>query len=99
MPRMPMVLLVLFGSAASAQDASDRFYRAIRNNDLTTLRALIKEQGANTKDSRGQTTLMTAAAFGSLDAMKLLVDNGADAKAVSGLGVTALHWCAGDIAK
>ena len=31
--------------------------------------------------------------------MKLLISSGADAKAESETGVTALHWCTGDVAK
>ena len=42
---------------------------------------------------------MLAAAFGSYDATKLLIDGGADVKAVSASRLTALHLCAGDIKK
>jgi ankyrin repeat protein len=42
---------------------------------------------------------MLAAAYGSLDAFKLLLDSGADANAVSEFGVTALHWAVGDAKK
>jgi ankyrin repeat protein len=42
---------------------------------------------------------MVAAAFGTVDAMKLLIDAGANVNDSSKLGVTALHWCAGDIRK
>jgi ankyrin repeat protein len=93
------VVLTLLGTAAFAQNLSDRFYQSIRNDDLATLRVLVKDNGANVKDPRGQTPLMFAAAFGSLEAMKLLISSGADAKAESEAGVTALHWCAGDVAK
>src|SRR5579872_982187 len=91
--------LTLLGTTAFAQNVSDRFYQSIRNDDLATLRVLIKDNGANVKDPRGQTPLMFAAAFGSLEAMKLLISGGADAKAESEAGVTALHWCTGDLAK
>lgn len=91
--------LTLSGTAAFAQNASDRFYQSIRNDDLATLRALVKEHGADLKGPRGETPLMFAAAFGSLEAMKLLIAGGADAKIVSEAGVTALHWCTGEVAK
>jgi ankyrin repeat protein len=100
--RIPVVFtfaLALMGTAASAQNVSERFYQSVRNDDLATLRALVKDHGANVKDPRGQTPLMFAAAFGSLEAMRLLISSGADAKAESDTGVTALHWCAGDVAK
>jgi ankyrin repeat protein len=64
-----ILLSALTGPLTFAQTASDSIYIAIRNNDLPALRALIKDSGADLKDSRGQTPLMIAAAFGSLDAM------------------------------
>lgn len=93
------LLMIALASAAFAEETGDRFYQSIRNNDLTTLRALIKAHGPSTADSRGQTPVMHAAAFGSYDAMKLLIDAGADVKVVSASGMTALHLCAGDIKK
>ena len=93
------VALTLLRTAAFAQDVSERLYQAVRNDDLATLRVLVKDNGANVKDARGQTPLMFAAAFGSLEAMKLLISSGADARAESEAGVTALHWCTGDVAK
>jgi len=87
------------GTTAFAQSVSERFYQSVRNDDLATLRVLVKDNGADVKDSRGQTPLMFAAAFGSMEAMKLLISNGADAKAESEAGVTALHWCTGDVSK
>jgi ankyrin repeat protein len=98
--RLPGVfILVLSFFGAFAEDPSDRFYQSIRNNDLSTLRTLIKEYGPNTKDAQGQTPLMIAAAFGSLDAMKVLVDSGANVNHSSQAGATALHWSVGDIRK
>src|SRR5207302_8330864 len=80
-------------------DASSRFYQDVRNNDLASLRSLIKSSDVNTKDERGSTPLMFAAAFGSVDGMKLLLDAGAEVNAKNAFDVTALHWCAGDLAK
>lgn len=100
--RIPVALtlaLALMGTAAFAQSISERFYQSVRNDELATLRALVKDNGANVKDARGQTPLMFAAAFGSLEAVKFLISSGADAKAESEAGVTALHWCTGDAAK
>jgi ankyrin repeat protein len=97
-----VLLLILIAAAAFAQnasDASERLYQAVRNDNMATLRALIKEHGANAKDSHGQTPLMFAAAYGSLDAMKLLIASGADVKAENDAGATALHWGAYDAQK
>src|SRR5688572_29749232 len=89
-----LLLLLTLTAAAQAPDSSERFYQAIRNDDLTTLRALVQEAGVDAKDRQGQTPLMVAAAFGSPQAMRLLLVSGADVRAVSGAGVTALHWAA-----
>ena len=91
-----LLALALAGTSAFAQNVSDRFYQSVRNDDLATLRSLVKEYGADSKDSLGQTPLMFAAAFGSLEAMKLLISSGADAKAESEAGVTALPRCSAD---
>jgi hypothetical protein len=45
----------LMGTAAFAQNVSERFHQSIRNDDLATLRVLVKDNGANVKDARGQT--------------------------------------------
>ena len=86
---------VLFLSAvpACAEATGTPFYQAIRNNDSSALRDLIRTSGVDTRDKRGTTPLMYAAAVGSQDAMKLLVEAGADVNA------TPLMWAAGDIAK
>jgi len=76
--------------------ASERFYQAIRKNDLASLRLLVKEAGVDRKDALGQTPLLLAAAFGSADAVELLLANGADPKAASNAGLTALHASRGD---
>lgn len=98
---MNRALWAWLASAAAmfAQQPSDRFYTAIRNNDLPTLRMLVKDHGANLADSRAQSPLMIAAAYGSLESFKFLLDSGADAKAVNGFGTTALHLSAGNIDK
>jgi ankyrin repeat protein len=93
-------LFVLGVAGALAQDASERFYQAIRNNDLASLRTLLKTSDVNaTRDQRESTPLMFAAAYGSIDAMKLLLDAGADVNAKNAFAVTPLLWCTGDLAK
>ena len=86
---------VFLASALAAQAPSDeRFYQAVRNNDLAALRTLIAAEGVNARDGLGQTPLIVASAFGSLDAVRALLAAGADARAVSNAGVAALHWAA-----
>jgi ankyrin repeat protein len=77
--------------------ANDAVYRAIRSNDLDTLRTLVRSAAdANAKDAEGDPPLMIAAASGSLDAMRLLLDRGADVNGRNAFGSTALIWAAGE---
>lgn len=69
------MLLVATALAAlcPAADVSP-FYLPIRNNDLATLRQLIREPGPTARDAQGNSPLMYAAALGSVDGMRLLLD-------------------------
>ena len=104
MLRRIIVVLMLFGTVVGAQDAgslSDEFYASIRVNDLARLEKLLKSgANPNVPDPRGGATpLMYAAAVGSLDAMRLLLDNGATVNATSSAGSTALMWAVTDAEK
>ena len=85
-------LLAALATTAFAQDAAERYYNAIRANDLPALNALLKSRGPNTRDSRGTTPLMYAAAGGSVDALRALIAAGADVNAANDFGATALMW-------
>src|ERR1035437_10604970 len=85
---------------ASAQTTADELIQAIRNNDLASLKArLAKGADVNTRDQRGSTLLMHAAAFGSSEAVKLLLESGAQVNAKNGLEATALILGAGNAEK
>jgi ankyrin repeat protein len=96
--------LLLCTSVVSAQNSSspsDAFYAAIRDDNLARLQGLLKE-GADPDagDPRGGATpLMYAAVVGSVGAMTVLLDNGANANATNATGATALMWAATDIEK
>jgi ankyrin repeat protein len=86
--------------AAGPENLSDTFYTAIRANDLARLESRLKDAAsANTKDSRGVTPLMYAAAVGSLEAMNILIDGGADVNARNAFDSTVLIWSAADLPK
>jgi ankyrin repeat protein len=87
--------LTVLGQAAT----NSPFYLPIRNNDLAALRALIHDSGPQLRDGRGNTPLLYAAAVGSLESMRLLLDAGADPNAANSVGATPLMWSASDNAK
>src|SRR5690349_20698694 len=83
---------------AWSQDSGDLF-QAIRNNDLASMKSRINRTTVNTRDKKGATLLMHAAAFGSPEAVRLLLDPGADVNAKNSFDATALMWAAGDPVK
>ena len=80
---------------------SDQTYQAIRSGDQARIAAIAGNASEiNAQERRGGATpLMQAAAFGSLDAMRLLLDKGANVNARSSAGATALMWAVADLAK
>ena len=67
-----LAMIAVAAMAVTGED-SEKFYSAIRENNLAQLKALLEQPGsANVADARGITPLMYAAEIGSLDAMRLL---------------------------
>ena len=102
-PKFSSLLVLSAGLAAVAAVAgepADRFYRAIRDNDVNAVEALAKSGaksgGINEKDKRGTTPVMYAAAFGSVESLRILLSNGADVNASNDFGATALMWAITD---
>ncbi|HKE20779.1 MAG TPA: ankyrin repeat domain-containing protein [Bryobacteraceae bacterium] len=91
-------LLVLRAGTGQAapQQSGNRFYELIRNNDLKGLQAEVREAGVDIRDDRGATPLMHAAAVGSIGAVRLLLDAGAEVNARNAFDATALIWAGGD---
>src|SRR5579862_4013066 len=92
-------VLAIMAVAAMAQEP-EKFYSAIRENNLTQLKALLDQKAsAGTADDHEITPLMYAADIGSVEAMRLLLDRGADVNIQNAFGSTALMWSASDPAK
>jgi ankyrin repeat protein len=79
------------GLAWGAEDP----FAAIRENRL----AALDGAGVAARDRRDNTPLIYAAAFGSVDAVRRLVERGADVNARNAFGATALVYAAGNEAK
>jgi len=105
MPKRLAVLIagVVSVAATAPQPAAapgDAPYQAIRANNLPQLKTLVRTAAdANAKDEAGNPLVMVAAAVGSTDSMRFLLDAGADVNAQNAFGSTALIWSATDIAK
>lgn len=84
------MLAVSASLLAAEQMETDRYYQAIRQDDLAALRQLVQHGGVNAKDRQGSSPLFYAAAYGSLDAVRILVAAGADANAANAFGATPL---------
>jgi ankyrin repeat protein len=89
-------LMTLPSTAATVED----FFSAIRNNGLVRVRELSLD-GSSVKlaDGKGVTPLLYASAFGSVEAMRVLLEAGADVNAAESLGAVPLHWSACDPAR
>jgi ankyrin repeat protein len=74
---------------------------AVRTESADAVAALIAKDadGVKARDAAGSTPLHHAAAFGSLDTMKLLLDAGADVNAANRRRSMPLHWSLHDEAK
>jgi ankyrin repeat protein len=95
-----LATIAVAAMAQQPENASEKFYSVIRENNLAQLKAILAQTGsANVADDRGITPLMYAAEIGSLDAMRLLIDRGADVNAQNAFGATALIWSVSDPAR
>ena len=94
-----IAFLLFAGCLVSFAADVSPFYLPIRSNDVAALKELLRAPGLKARDARGNSPLMYAAALGTPDVLRLLLDAGADPNAANELGATPLMWCAGDAAK
>ncbi len=88
--RLALCAAVLLGGRAFGADASE-YFRAIRANELTTLKTLAADPaGINATDNRKITPLIYASFYGSAESVRILLDAGADVNARNDIGLTAL---------
>jgi ankyrin repeat protein len=94
------VFVAAWQCVAADSNAADRLFAFIRNDDIAGLTKAIREGAdVNSRADRDTTPLMYAAAFGSLDALKLLKRAGARVNAQNAFGATALMWSVTETAK
>jgi ankyrin repeat protein len=97
--RRPFVIFVisaLLFSYGFAGEKNTSLFEAIRNGDVSFIKAHATKADLESRDSRGATPLMHAAAFGNVEILKLLLDAGADVNARNDFDATALLWGARD---
>ncbi len=92
-----ILLLTIATLTALAQEPD--VFAAIRNNNLDQLRQLIGKIGADVRGRQQTTPLIYAAAMGSLESVKVLVEAGAGVNSQNALGETPLLLAADDIEK
>jgi len=76
--------------------SGEELFQAIRNGNIAVIKAHLTKSELEARDMRGATPLMHAAAFGNLEALKLILDAGADVNAHNNHNATALLWAARD---
>jgi ankyrin repeat protein len=99
-PSLIAIAALVLTGVATLRGASPSFREQIRAADVPALK--VRLTGAPTPDApdeTGATPLMYAAAVGSLETMKTILDAGADVNAAGSDGMTALMWATGDLAK
>jgi len=85
--------LVLLCCGFGQTPPADDVFSAIRQNNTAAVKIFAAHRGnVNTRGPRDTTPLMYAAAYGSLQSMKILLKGGADVDAVNAFGATALMW-------
>ena len=90
-----IIIAALAPLAAFAGGPDAELIEAARANDVVRVQALLEEGvDADSRDEKGATALMFAAACGYADLARILVERGADVNTSCPIGNTALHYAA-----
>ena len=93
---MLLALSMAFALSISGAEDGSELFKAIRDGDLAVVKLHLTKSQLESRDRRGATPLMHAAAFGNLETLKLLLEAGADVNARNDFDATALLWAARD---
>lgn len=89
--------LLMFGSVGRIEAAEAQLFTLIRSGDSAGVRAALKSGvPVSVRDGAGNTPVISAAAFGNLDSLRALLDQGAEVNATNARGATALMRAAYD---
>ncbi|HVA48653.1 MAG TPA: ankyrin repeat domain-containing protein [Pirellulales bacterium] len=88
-------------AAAPPDPQAARMMELLRDGDHRALQTMLSEDRriASLKGPGGSTPLMYAVLYGDADAVRLLLDNGADPNVRNEVGASALMWAADDLEK
>jgi ankyrin repeat protein len=91
MKAISILLLTASCCVAADGDIAKQYVTAIRSNDLAGLKALTASgKDVNVRGDRESTPLIYACGFGSVEALRILIDAKADVNASNALGMTPL---------
>jgi len=93
-------LLSIVSAAGETPALTSDFLATLRSGEVRKLRAAL-DQGASpvARDTKGNTPLMHAAAYGNVACLRLLIERGAEVNATNDAGATALMRAASDYDK
>lgn len=89
--RLKVVLLTAISLTCAYAATPEDLFKSIRNNDIAQLKQLVNDRAiVKAADARGTTPLHYAAAFGSLESVKLLLESGAEVNVRNAFDATPL---------
>jgi len=94
------VLVAWLANAGSSLSADHAIFRAVRDGNIPLLRSVLREGAPpDVMLDDGTTPLMVASLHGTVEAVLLLLEHGADPNLANKEGITPIIWCAGNAEK